>query len=207
MSKNQVQHQKGYNLLELFNDYGAQEQYVKALFNRKRSSGFFCSECGSASYCTLKSRNINQCNGCHQQTSFTSRNILFLKEVSRRTKKHLSAGSVVFSDGLACFKAVKYAQCEHFSIITAGGSESVKKEQFIRANIMIRNVKNSILGTYHAIRHKHLPRYLAEFSYRFNRRFELAGMLARFAYIALRTPSMPIKLLSQAELYGSQVKN
>jgi hypothetical protein len=43
---------------------------------------------------------------------------------------------------------------------------------------------------------------IAEFSYRFNRRFQLEDMLPRFAYIALRTPPMSNKLLSMAELYG-----
>lgn len=38
---------------------------------------------------------------------------------------------MVVSDGLACFKAVTEAQCEHFSIVTGGGPESVKKTQFI----------------------------------------------------------------------------
>ena len=67
-------------------------------------------------------------------------------EISQWSKKHLSAGSVVVSDGLACFKAVEEAQCQHFSIITGGGPESVKKEQFIWVNTMIGNVKNSIEG-------------------------------------------------------------
>jgi len=42
----------------------------------------------------------------------------------------------------------------------------------------------------------------AEFCYRFNRRFELQDMLARFTYVALRTPPMPIKLLKMAEVHG-----
>jgi hypothetical protein len=33
---------------------------------------------------------------------------------------------------------------------------------------MIGNVKNAIKGAYHAVSHKHLPRYLAEFCYRHN---------------------------------------
>jgi len=80
-------------------------------------------------------------------------------------EKNLSKGSVVVSDGLACFKAVTETQCEHFSIVTDCGPDSVKKAQFIWVNTMIGNVKNAIVGTYHAIRAKHLPRYLAEFSY------------------------------------------
>lgn len=109
---------------------------------------------------------------------------------------------MVVSDGLACFKAVTETQCEHFSIVTGEGPESVKKAQFIWVNTMIGNVKNFIVGTYHVIKHKHLPRYLAEFSYRFNRRFQLEEMLLRFAYIALRTSPMPNKYLHMAELYG-----
>jgi len=67
---------------------------------------------------------------------------------------------------------------------------------------MIGNVKNSIAGTYHSINARHLPRYLAEYYYRFNRRFKLDNMLPRFMHIALRTPPMPQKLLNMAELYG-----
>ncbi len=37
-----------------------------------------------------------------------------------------------------------------------------------------RNVKNAATGTYHAVSGKHLPRYLAEFNNRFNRRYDLA---------------------------------
>jgi hypothetical protein len=117
-------------------------------------------------------------------------------------KKHLSSGRIVVSDGLACFKAFKNKACENFSIVTGGGSESVKKEPFIWVNTMIGNAKNSIVGTYHGIKHKDLPRYLAEFSYRFNRRFRLENMLSRFTFIVLLTPPMPHKYLRMAELYG-----
>jgi hypothetical protein len=68
---------------------------------------------------------------------------------------------------------------------------------------MIGNVKNAIKGTYHAINPKHLPRYLAEFCYRHNRRrFLLEDMIPRFAYIAVRTAPMPNRLLTLAEAYG-----
>ena len=39
--------------------------------------------------------------------------------------------------------------------------------------------KAAILGTYRAISSKHVPRYLAEFEYRFNRRYDLAAMIPR----------------------------
>ena len=106
------------------------------------------------------------------------------------------------SDGLACFRAVTEAKCEHIPIVTGGGPKSVEKEEFYWVNTMIGNVKNAITGTYHAIDPRHLPRYLAEFCYRFNRRFDLENLFPRFVSIAARTPPMPNRLLSLAESYG-----
>ena len=124
-----------------------------------------------------------------------------LKEIERWAKQHLTPGSVVVSDGLACFTAVTAADCKHNRIVTGGGPKSVTKEEFTWVNTMIGNVKNSITGTFHSIgaKHKHLPRYLAEFCYRFNRRFKLDNLLPRLAYVALRTPPMPYRLLTLAE--------
>ena len=59
--------------------------------------------------------------------------------------------------------------------------------------------KSAITGTYSAIRDKHVPRYLAEFEYRFNRRYDLAAMMPRLGYVAVRTPPMPYRLLKLAE--------
>jgi ISXO2-like transposase domain/Transposase zinc-ribbon domain len=125
-----------------------------------------------------------------------------LTEIARWAKQHLQLGSKVVSDGLACFSAVRKAGCHHDSIVTGGGPASVTREEFTWVNTMIGNVKRAINGTYHAISPKHLPRYLAEFCYRFNRRFQLEEMLPRLVYAAARTPPMPGCLLKLAEDYG-----
>jgi len=124
------------------------------------------------------------------------------KEIERWAKRHLAPDSHVVSDGLACFTAVTKAQCGHTSIVTGGGPACVTLREFTWVNTMIGNVKNAISGVYHAIDHKHLPRYLAEYCYRFNRRFDLTALLLRFCYVALRTAPMPARLLSIAEDYG-----
>ena len=46
-----------------------------------------------------------------------------------------------------------------------------------------------------------MPRYLAEFSYRFNPRFSLSEMFPRLAFVALRTAPMPYRVLKFAENY------
>jgi hypothetical protein len=67
---------------------------------------------------------------------------------------------------------------------------------------MIGNRKTSMHGAYHAINPKRLPRYLAEFCCRLNRRFKMDQLLPRFIFVALRTPSMPYRLLRMAEDHG-----
>jgi hypothetical protein len=67
-------------------------------------------------------------------------------------------------------------------------------------NTALGNIKMAIVGTYRAIRDKHVPRYLAEFEYRFNRRYDLAAIPPRLA--AVRTPPMPYRLLKLAEAHA-----
>ena len=114
----------------------------------------------------------------------------------------LVPGSVIFSDGLFCFRAVKDAGCDHVAIVTGGGRKSAQLSMFKWVNTILGNVKNSLLGTFHAIREKHVPRYLAEFEYRFNRRFNLPLMIDQLLFVALRTPPMPYRFLRMAEVYG-----
>jgi hypothetical protein len=45
------------------------------------------------------------------------------KEIERWAKDHLTAGSTVVSDGLACFSSVQKVDCTHVSIVTGGGPE------------------------------------------------------------------------------------
>ncbi len=124
------------------------------------------------------------------------------EEIERWANDHLESGSIVHSDGLGCFPAVEDAGCEHVKYVTGGGPGSVDKAEFIWVNTMIGNVKTAMGGTYHSINSRHLPRYLAEFCYRFNRRFDLRKMMPRFLCVAMRTPPMPGRLLKLAELYG-----
>ena len=115
---------------------------------------------------------------------------------------HLSSNSTVVSDGLACFRSVEKSHCTHVRIVTGGGPNCVELEDFHWVNTMIANVKVSLHGAYHSVSAKHLPRYLSEFCYRFNRRFDLSQMLARFMSIAVRTAPMPYRLLKLAEPHG-----
>ena len=122
------------------------------------------------------------------------------QEITAWATKHLAPGNLVATDGLSCFLGLQEIECQHEPIITTGGTEYDEFNVFKWVNTMIGNVKNAIHGTYHAVSKKHLPRYLAEFCYRFNRRFRLDAMVDRLIYVALRTPPMPQHLLKLAEV-------
>jgi transposase-like protein len=123
------------------------------------------------------------------------------KDIARWSRARLTPGTTVCSDGLACFSAVTAAGCAHTPTVMSGPGSAQRRHVLNWVDTMLGNVKNAIHGTYHAIRPKHLPRYLAEFSYRFNRRYDLAGMLARLATAAAQTPPMPYRLVKLAEAH------
>ncbi len=120
------------------------------------------------------------------------------KTIESLARKAFAPGSTVISDGLACFNAVVNAGCEHDRIVCGGGRASVEEIEFYWVNTVLGNLKSVLKGTYHSIKPKHAQRYLAEFQYRFNRRFDLTTILPRLAYISVRTPPMPERLLRQA---------
>ena len=124
-----------------------------------------------------------------------------LREIARWSRVRLSAGSSVCSDGLKCFRAVEAAGCLHRAVRMSGPGLARARNLLSWVDTMLGNIKNAMHGTYHAISQKHLPRYLAEFAYRFNRRFDLAGMLQRLASAAAQTPPMPYRLVKLAEAH------
>lgn len=122
------------------------------------------------------------------------------QEITAWSAKHLSPGSLVVSDGFNCFPGVTQAGCDHEPIITYTGPEYDEFKVFKWVNTMIGNVKEAIHGTCHAKSKKHLPRYPAEFCYRFNRRFELHEMVNGLVYVAVRTQPIPQRILKLAEI-------
>lgn len=94
------------------------------------------------------------------------------------------SGAKVVSDGLKCFAAVTQAGCKHTAIVTGSGKKAAQTPAFKWVNTALGNIKAALVSTYRALREKHAPRYLAEFEYRFNRRYELGQMIPRLAFVA-----------------------
>jgi len=115
-------------------------------------------------------------------------------------RKRVEPGSVVFSDGLACFRATADAGCVHVPEIM-GGRKPKDVPNFQWLNTIIGNVKTGLCGTYHAFNFKKYgDRYLAEVAYRFNRRFDLKGLLQRLLNACIDCRPKPERLLRSEEL-------
>ena len=122
--------------------------------------------------------------------------------ISQFAKRSLDPNCSVVSDGLQCFAGVANAGCAHQVVKTGSGPKAARSPAFKWVNTALGNIKAAITGTYHAINRKHVPRYLAEFEYRFNRRYDLAVIIPRLTWAAVRTTPMPYRLLKLAEAYA-----
>ena len=120
------------------------------------------------------------------------------KTIKVLAKQFFAQGSTVISDGLACFNGVTDAGCQHNRKVCGGGRASVEEPEFYWVNTTLGNLKSALRSTYHSIKPKHAQRYLSEFQYRFNRRYDLTSIVTRLAYVSLRTPPMPERLLRLA---------
>lgn len=118
--------------------------------------------------------------------------------LEKYAKSSLKSGSHILSDGLACFAAVKKAGCTHEPKVTTG-NKALADSVFKWVNTILGNLKTATEGTFHSISEKYLPHYLAEFEYRFNRRYKLGDMIEKLAYASLSTPPRTKKLLMAAE--------
>lgn len=119
--------------------------------------------------------------------------------VAKFARQKLTTDADVVSDGLPCFAPVSEQGCSHSYKVTGSSRKSAEDPTFRWVNTALGNIKSALTGTYRQVAPKHVPRYLSEFQYRFNRRYDLAGMLTRLCHSAVRTPPMPYRLLVMAE--------
>ncbi len=85
---------------------------------------------------------------------------------------------MVSSDGLNCFTAVTDAGCIH-QPRAVGALKPRDLPEFKWINTVLGNLKTTLAGTFHSLNYrKYGADYLAAFYYRFNRRFDLRGLVA-----------------------------
>lgn len=127
--------------------------------------------------------------------------------IGKWAKACLSPGCAVISDGFGCFAAVTTAGCTHQPVVV---SDRKPRDllQLLWVNTVLGNLKTTLAGAYHSLKYrKYAAHYPAAFAYRFNRRFDLPGLVshlivdvARYAPIMERVVRQLRQILNQVRL-------
>jgi len=122
-------------------------------------------------------------------------------EIEKWAKTNLTDGCHVKTDGLNCFNTFSTSKTlKHIRIVMNTDKETGQKPyaKFKWVNTILGNIKSAITGTYRSSDNQYAVRYLAEFQYRINRRFDLKTILPRLIFASTHTPPLPGKLLKRA---------
>lgn len=124
------------------------------------------------------------------------------REVNRWVDRHLAQDARIHSDAFAAFAALAETGRAHRAFVTSGRRGQRHRHHFHWVDTLLGNVKNALKGTYHGLRPRHLPRYLAEFGFRFNHRFRLDTIAEQLGKAAALAPPFPYRLATLAEPRG-----
>jgi hypothetical protein len=122
--------------------------------------------------------------------------------VKSYAKEALEPGSTVISDGLYCFESLAEAGMTHTAVKRGRASRRSVDSRFKWVNTCLANIKGAITGTCRPIRRRRADRYLADYEYHFNRRFDLPNMVPALAKAAVATAPKPYATLRTAETFG-----
>jgi hypothetical protein len=107
--------------------------------------------------------------------------------------RSIAQGSTLKTDGWGAYRRVARAGYQHQAIITGSGRQAVVKFPWVHT--FIGNLKRMILGTYHSVSPKHLSGYLAEYTYRANRRWMEASLFDRLLVAAVSVKALTYRQL------------
>jgi len=119
---------------------------------------------------------------CGETTIFARQ---FVKDV-------MKPGTWVNTDGDPALKYLKDVEVDYQ--VMKGRSE-VADHWLPLVHRLISNLKAWLLGTYHSVHAKYLENYLAEYTYRFNRRHDLDGLFHRALRACALAPPIRIPVL------------
>lgn len=87
-------------------------------------------------------------------------------------RANIAARSHLLTDAFASYRSQAAALSEHLRHTpVVQGAGAAAGEHFPIIHTLFSNMKAWLVGTHHGVSAKHLPRYLREWAYRFNRRF------------------------------------
>lgn len=109
----------------------------------------------------------------------------------------------VYTDGLGAFNALEERGHARTTVVASGRRAKTQTKSARWVNVVLANIKRSLSGVYHAIRHrKYARRYLAEAIWRFNRRFDLRALVPRLTAAMVASGPRSERVLRMATNYA-----
>ena len=190
--KSTVQFQAGMSLPTFLDRFGTEAQCREVVFQQRWPHGFQRTSCGSRSHCRPDTRDLLPCNRCKHQVSPTAGTLFAQTKLPLKT---WFLAIYLLSQHKNGIWAMTLSRRLGVSCNTAW----LLKHKLMQA--MVEGEHDRMLhgvvqmdDAYHAIKGKYLQRYLSEFCYRFNRRFDLAGLVTQLILTATRTQPLPYRL-------------
>jgi transposase-like protein len=112
----------------------------------------------------------------------------------------VKARSALLTDAWAGYGGLSWRGFAH-AAIPLGDDRKLLRRFFPWVHITLSNLKRFLLGTHHKPQPKHLQRYVAEFTYRLNRRWQERSLFHRLTRACLSTNTITYKdLVAEPEL-------
>lgn len=116
------------------------------------------------------------------------------ENIKKTAQQDIQLGSKVKTDGWPAYNALTRQGMIHDKRIIKDPKNASKILPWVHT--LIANCKGTLRGTHHGISTKHLQYYLAEFCYRFNRRFKPEQLFERLVTACVRTNTITLAELT-----------
>lgn len=130
------------------------------------------------------------------------------QELGAFLRNNVVANSHLLTDGFKGYQGRSAALADHLKhtpIVQGDGANAA--EFFPIIHTVFSNMKAWLVGTHHGVSAKHLPRYLREWSYRFNRRNVIGGMDDFLLRRAMECASITYEQLVAGIMPGGATRN
>jgi transposase-like protein len=114
------------------------------------------------------------------------------RSVRRFLESKLKPHTGLWTDAWVGYGGLSWRGFPH-AAIPLGDDHGLMKRFFPWVHILLSNLKRFLLGTHHKPQPKHLDRYVAEFTYRFNRRRQERSLFHRLTRACLSTNTITYK--------------
>jgi transposase-like protein len=128
-------------------------------------------------------------------------------ELGAFIKSNVAAKSHLLTDGFKGYQGRDAALGDHLKhtpVIQGAGPEAA--EFFPIIHTVFSNIKAWLVGTHHGVSAKHLPRYLREWAYRFNRRNHHEGLPAFLIRRASECAAITYEQIVAGQMTGGAVR-